>query len=407
MIRPDRRLRILAPAALVCALAAGCGGGDTAVSAPTGGASTTVAGGQTAQQTGAVRLGLVRSGLGDALFVTQPPGESRLFVVQQSGRILILQRGRPLATPFLDVRRRISSGGEQGLLGLAFHPQYAANGRFFVNYTDTRGTTRVVEFRRSTRNRANASSGRVLLSIPQPAANHNGGHLAFGPDGFLYIATGDGGGAGDPQGAGQRVNTLLGKLLRIDVDRRPRGRAYAIPATNRFRGRGQRAEIYSYGLRNPWRFSFDRRTGDLWVADVGQNDREEVNYRRRGTGLGANFGWNAFEGTVRYEGGGPVRGRTPVRPVSEYTHSSGDGCSITGGYVFRGRGVPALAGRYVYADFCTGKVWSMRAGPRPGDVREITARLGRRVSQVTSFGEDRVGNLYLVAGGSLYRFVGR
>ncbi|MEQ9094119.1 MAG: PQQ-dependent sugar dehydrogenase, partial [Miltoncostaeaceae bacterium] len=201
--------------------------------------------------------------------------------------------------------------------------------------------------------------------------------------------------------------TLLGKLLRIDVDRRPGGRPYGIPPGNPFRGRGQRREIYAYGLRNPWRFSFDRRTGDLWIGDVGQNDREEVNFRPRGTGRGANFGWNAFEGSVRYEGGGPVRGRRPVRPVSEYTHSSGDGCSITGGYVYRGRGVPVLRGRYVYADFCTGKVWAMRAGPRPGDVREITALLGRSVSRVTSFGEDRSGNLYLVADGALYRFVGR
>lgn len=403
-----RRLRTLAPAALVCALMAGCGGDDIATSTPAPDErAAPQTRGQTADQARSVRLGRVRGGLGDALYVTQPPGDRRLFVVQQSGRILILDRGRPATRTFLDIRGRISAGGERGLLGLAFHPRYAANGRFFVNYTDRRGDTRVVEFRRANRNRADHRSGRLLLTIRQPQANHNGGHLAFGPDRMLYIATGDGGGAGDPLRAGQRVDTLLGKLLRIDVDRRSRGLRYGIPAGNPFRAPGQRGEIYAYGLRNPWRFSFDRRTGDLWIGDVGQNEREEVNFRRRGTGRGANFGWSAFEGRARYEGGGPVRGRTPVRPVAEYTHSSGDGCSITGGYVYRGRGVPALRGRYVYADFCTGKVWAMRAGPRPGGVREITRLLGRSVSRVTSFGEDRAGNLYLVADGALYRFVGR
>jgi glucose/arabinose dehydrogenase len=263
----------------------------------------------------------------------------------------------------------------------------------------------VVEYRRGTDGRARPGSARVLLTIDQPAANHNGGHLAFGPDGHLYIATGDGGGGGDPQRAGQRLNTLLGKLLRIDVDRRPGGRPYAIPAGNPFRAAGQRREIYAYGLRNPWRFSFDRATGDLWIGDVGQGEREEINFRPARRAAGTNFGWNAFEGSARYPGGGPVTGRAPVAPVSEYTHSSGDGCSVTGGYVYRGVAVPALRGRYVYADFCTGKVWSMRAGPRPGDVREITAGLGRSLSAVTSFGEGPAGELYVIGSGSLYRFV--
>jgi glucose/arabinose dehydrogenase len=387
------------------ALAAGCAGSDdTALSAPV--ADANMPGAAEQQAPGAVKLALVRGGLGDALLVTHAPGESgRLYVVLQSGRVLVLQGRRVLPAPFLDLSSRISSGGEQGLLGLAFHPGYARNGRFFVNYTDTRGDTRVVEYRRGADGRARPGSARVLLTIDQPAANHNGGHLAFGPDGHLYIATGDGGGGGDPQRAGQRLNTLLGKLLRIDVDRRPGGRPYAIPAGNPFRAAGQRREIYAYGLRNPWRFSFDRATGDLWIGDVGQGEREEINFRPARRAAGTNFGWNAFEGSARYPGGGPVTGRAPVAPVSEYTHSSGDGCSVTGGYVYRGAAVPALRGRYVYADFCTGKVWSMRAGPRPGDVREITAGLGRSLSSVTSFGEGPAGELYVIGSGSLYRFV--
>jgi glucose/arabinose dehydrogenase len=400
-----RRLRGLAPVLTAGVLAAGCAGSDdSALSAPAGGAVPSGAAEQ--QAPGAVKLALVRGGLDGALLVTHAPGQAgRLYVALQSGRVVVLQGRRVLPRPFLDVSSRISSGGERGLLGLAFHPGYARNGRFFVNYTDTRGDTRVVEYRRGADGRARPGSARVLLTIDQPAANHNGGHLAFGPDGHLYIATGDGGGAGDPEGAGQRLDTLLGKLLRIDVDRRPGGRPYAIPRGNPFRAAGQRREIYAYGLRNPWRFSFDRDTGDLWIGDVGQSEREEINFRPAQRAAGTNFGWNAFEGRVRYPGGGPVRGRAATPPVAEYTHASGDGCSVTGGYVYRGRAVPVLRGRYLYADFCTGKVWSMRAGPRPRDVREITGSLGRSLSGVTSFGEGPTGELYVIGSGSLYRFV--
>jgi glucose/arabinose dehydrogenase len=350
---------------------------------------------------GAIRLAPVATGLDKPLLVVSPPGDARLFVVEQSGRIRIVQRGRLLGGAFLNVSRLISTGNEQGLLGLAFHPKYAENGRFFVNYTNTRGDTRVVEYRVSGNpNRAAASTARVLLAVAQPYSNHNGGHLAFGPDGFLYIGLGDGGSGGDPENSGQRTDTLLGKILRIDVDNPSGGRPYGTPEGNPFASGGGRPEILHWGLRNPWRFSFDRATGDLWIGDVGQNKIEEIDFRRAG-GSGANFGWNAFEGTSRF--GGTASGPT-VRPVAQYSHDKG--CSVTGGFVYRGSEVASLRGRYVYADYCTGRAWSMRAGPNPGGVREITGSLSRSLTNVSSFGEDAAGEMYAVAGGSVYRFAG-
>lgn len=404
-----RRPLVALLAAAALALAAGCGGSDedeaaTAAVETTPATTTAEQGSGAAEQARGARLVRVRSGLGDALYVTAAPGQpSRLYVVQQSGRIRIMDRGRLRSAPFLDVSGSISSGGERGLLGLAFHPGYARNGRFFVNYTDRSGDTRVVEYRRANANRARPS-GRQLLRIDQPYSNHNGGHLAFGPDGFLYIGTGDGGSGGDPDDNGQDRSTLLGALLRIDVDSRGRGRPYGIPPGNPFARGGGAPEIYAYGLRNPWRFSFDRVRGDLWIGDVGQNAIEEIDFRPRGRGAGANFGWNAFEGRSSFPGGGPLRGSRHVPPVAQYTHSAG--CSVTGGYVYRGSRAGALRGRYVYADYCSGRVWSMRAGPRPGGVREETRRLGQSLGNVTSFGEGLNGDLYVVAGGALYRFVG-
>jgi glucose/arabinose dehydrogenase len=392
-------------------LAVGCSSGDAA-SATTTPATTTPAGGgaatapASAQATRGVRLVKVRGGLGDALDIVPAPGQpNRLYVVQQSGRIRILDHGRLLPGSFLDISSQVSSGGERGLLGLAFHPGYARNGRFYVDYTNRSGDTRVVQYRRASANRANRGSARTLLAIHQPFANHNGGDLVFGPDGDLYIGMGDGGGAGDPEGNGQDVGTLLGKLLRIDVDRRSGGRLYAIPAGNPFARGGGRPEIYAYGLRNPWRFSFDRTRGDLWIGDVGQNRFEEIDYRPKGRGAGANFGWNAFEGRGRYRGGGSLRvGSTPVAPVAQYPHAQG--CSVTGGFVYRGTAVPALRGRYVYADYCSGRVWSLRAGPRPSGVRAETG-LGVSLSNVTSFGQGANGELYLLAHQALYRFARR
>ena len=395
--RPRALLALLALAAVPLA---GCGSSSGAAETTT---TAPAASGASESAASGVRLARVKSGLGDALLATAAPGQAnRLYIVQQSGKVRILQNGRMLPTPFLDVSNLISSGGERGLLGLAFHPKYATNGRFYVDYTNRNGDTRVVEYRRATANRANPKSARRLLAIAQPYANHNGGNLAFGPDGRLYVGMGDGGSGGDPQGNGQNPDILLGKILRIDVNTRTGTLPYGIPADNPYAAGGGRRAIYSYGLRNPWRFSFDRGTGDIWIGDVGQGELEEVDYRPKGGARGVNFGWNAFEGSRPFAGGGPVRGSTPVPPVSEYSHA--DGCSITGGYVYRGTKVPALVGRYVYADFCSGRVWSMRAGPHPGDVREETSRLGTKLFNVTSFGQGLGGELYVIAGGALYRF---
>lgn len=338
------------------------------------------------------------------VYVTQAPGDaSRLFVVEQPGRIVVVRRGRTLKTPFLDLTDRVKSGGEQGLLSVAFAPDYQRSGRFYVDYTDRNGNTRVVEFRRgSSPDRANRGSARQLLFQRQPEANHNGGLLLFGPDGKLYVGFGDGGGAYDHHGRignGQNLGTWLGKILRIDP-LPSGGRPYGVPSDNPFVGRaGAKPEVYWWGLRNPWRFSFDRANGDVTIADVGQDQREEVDFLRSGTGAGDNFGWRAWEGTNRTDGNLNVR--DAVFPVLEYSHAGGN-CSITGGYVVRDRRIPALQGRYVYADYCAGRLLSARlALPRARDKRS----LGLSVPGITSFGEDLAGRVYVVSQqGPVYRF---
>lgn len=348
------------------------------------------------------RLVKVVGDLGDALFVTAAPGDARsLYVVTQSGRVLVVQGNRVRRT-FLDVSGQISAGGERGLLGLAFHPDYATNRRLYVDYTNPDGDTRVVEYTATPDgSRADPTSARVVLGQKQPFPNHNGGMLAFGPDRKLYIGLGDGGSAGDPLRSGQDLGSLLGKILRIDVDG---ARPYAVPDDNPFVGTsGARGEVWHYGLRNPWRFSFDRATGDMWIGDVGQNAVEEIDRAPAGTG-GLNFGWNAFEGTRRYSG--TLRpGSRATRPVTQYTHATG--ISVTGGYVYRGRAIPALRGRYVFADYGSRRVWSIRAGAHPGGLREETRRLGVRPAYITSFGEGPTGELYVIGSGGLYRFASR
>jgi glucose/arabinose dehydrogenase len=356
---------------------------------------------RTTQAAPAPPFKLVRIARADApVYLAQPPGDQRLFVVEQGGTIRILQNGRLLARPFLDLRGKLTSGGERGLLSVAFHPQYARNGRLFVDYTDEQGDTRIVEYH-ARQGAATVSGGqRLLLHIPQPYANHNGGQLEFGPDGDLYIGMGDGGSGGDPQRRGQNLGELLGKLLRIDVDHRSPGLPYAIPEDNPFVGRsGARGEVYSYGLRNPWRFSFDRSTGALLIGDVGQNEYEEVDAVARGAGRGANFGWNHYEARHVFAGGGPVTsaGRL-VTPIAEYPHSQG--CSVTGGYLYRGSSIPALRGRYLYADYCTGRLWSVRvaaSGAGSGLVDWTSAMRAAGAGQPSSFGEDARGELYLTS----------
>ncbi len=319
-------------------------------------------------------------------------GTGRLFVAEQRGVIWVIQDGQVLDTPFLDIQDRVTQLGspsdERGLLGLVFHPQYAETGDFFVNYTDRQGTTQVARFTRTEDpNRADPGSEFRLLTIGQPYGNHNGGDLTFGPDGMLYIAMGDGGSAGDPQGNGQSLQTLLGKLLRIDVDRE---KPYAVPDDNPFRDGGGAPEIWAYGLRNPWRIAFDILTGDLYIADVGQNAWEEVNFLPANAPGGANFGWDYREGRHAYEGS-PPGNLLLVEPVAEYSH--GPDCSVSGGEVYRGTALPAWYGIYLYGDFCTGRVWGLLQG-EPGDFRsELLFDTDARIS---SFGLDEAGELYLV-----------
>jgi glucose/arabinose dehydrogenase len=336
---------------------------------------------------------LTRIGSFDSpVFVTQPRGERRrLFVVEQGGRIRVVRDGRVLEQPFLDISGRVLAGGEQGLLSMAFAPDYAASGRFYVDYTDRDGDTRVVEYRRgSSPDRANPRSARQVLFQSQPESNHNGGLLLFGPDGLLYVGLGDGGGGDDQHGRignGQNLGTLLGKILRIDP-RPAGGRPYRVPPDNPFVGRrGAKPAIYSWGLRNPWRFSFDRATGDIAIGDVGQGAVEEVSFRRRGGARGANFGWRAWEGTRRLDPDLDVANHVP--PALEYSHDGG-GCSVTGGYVVRDPRLPALRGRYVYGDFCVGRLLTARLRPDGASAR---GSLGLRVSALSSFGEDDRGRV--------------
>jgi glucose/arabinose dehydrogenase len=352
-----------------------------------------------------VSLELVVQGLSAPLFLTAPPGDTdRLFVVEQGGRIRIVRDGSIEEPPFLDIGDLVSNGGEQGLLGLAFHPAYATNGRLYVNYTDTLGHTQVVRYSVSADpDVADAGSALPILTVEQPYANHNGGMIAFGPnDGMLYVGMGDGGSGGDPQGHGQNRMTLLGDMLRLDVDG---GTPYAIPADNPYVGSLSVAnEIWASGLRNPWRFSFDRTTGDLYIGDVGQNAWEEISFQPGTSDGGENYGWAIMEGTHCYPPSAGCTGAGLTIPVHEYPHP--EGCSVAGGYVYRGGDSPDLQGRYFFADLCSS--WLRSFAVVNGEARgfqDHTASAGP-VSSVVSFGEDARGELYVVShGGSIRRIV--
>jgi glucose/arabinose dehydrogenase len=328
---------------------------------------------------------------------TAADGTGRLFIVEQAGRIQVVQDGQLLPQTYLDITDRVGSrGNEQGLLGLAFHPHYAQNGFFYVNYTDLNGDTVIARFQVSADdpNRADPGSEKRLLSVKQPFPNHNGGSVVFGPDGYLYLGLGDGGSAGDPLGNGQSLDTLLGKILRIDVDN---GDPYAIPPDNPFAGGGGRAEIWAYGLRNPWRFSFDRLTGDLYIGDVGQNQVEEIDFLPANSPGGSNFGWNFFEGSSAYQGA-PPPGLLTIPPVTEYSHALG--CSVTGGVVYRGSRLPEWQGIYLFGDYCSGSVWGLTRDAQGSWLSKI---LFERVGQITSFGQDEQREVYLVdQGGVVY-----
>jgi len=346
-------------------------------------------------------LRLASGGLDAPVYVTHAGDRSgRLFVVEQDGRIRILRDGTLLPRPFLDIRGKVVSGGELGLLSVAFHPRYAVTGRFFVNYTaDSGGRLRTViaEYRVSDDPDVADPAERVLLEIDQPFRNHNGGLNLFGPDGMLYIGMGDGGSAGDPLNNGQRLDTLLGKLLRIDVDG---GAPYRVPPDNPFVTRpGARGEIWAYGLRNPWRFAFDRVGGALVLADVGQDQWEEVDLIARG----GNYGWRIMEGAHCYAPPAGCDRSGLALPVAEYDHTLG--CSITGGYVYRGTRLPALVGRYVFGDYCSGRIWVLTETARD---RWTMAQVLRTNLRIASFGEDQAGELYVVDhAGAVYRITSR
>jgi glucose/arabinose dehydrogenase len=320
-------------------------------------------------------------------------GSGRLFVWEQSGGAWILRNGEFIDTPFLDVSNLLSddvfngSYSERGLLGLAFHPQYAENGIFFVHYSDANGDTVIARYTVSADNpdQADAASQQIILQVDQPYANHNGGQIAFGPDGYLYIALGDGGSQGDPQGNGQNPSALLGKILRIDVN----ADTYAIPEDNPFVGDSSAApEVWAMGFRNPWRFSFDRATGDLYIADVGQNELEEINFQPADSTGGENYGWNIYEGSQRYSTAAEPTGL--VMPIAEYPHNQG--CSVTGGYVYRGAALPELQGVYFFGDWCTGIIWDTYRDSSQTWQTQIFMDTNYNIS---SFGEDENGELYL------------
>jgi glucose/arabinose dehydrogenase len=309
-------------------------------------------------------------------------GSGRLFIIEKVGRIRIFQDGQLLEAPFMDIDERVgSSGNEQGLLGMAFHPSYVENGFFFVNYTDNNGNTVIARYQVTPDpNTADPNSEVALLNVGQPFRNHNGGGLDFGPDGYLYIGLGDGGSAGDPQGNAQNLVTLLGKMLRLDVDS---AEPYAIPPDNPFGD-----EIWAYGLRNPWRFSFDRASGDLFIGDVGQGNWEEIDYVAAGTPGGVNFGWDYFEGTRPFEGTPPQNAQL-VPPVAEYSH--GEGCSVTGGYVYRGS-MPEWNGIYLYGDYCSATVWGLIRSDGGWQNQILFGAPG----SITSFGQDESGEVYII-----------
>jgi len=395
-------VRRLAPLAALALIGAACSAPGEPTTSPPATTATTTTGLATTttiapRPLADIDLALIEvaSGLSAPLLAAAPPGDDRLFVVEQDGHIRLLRDGEVVGT-FLDLSPSIAYGGEQGLLGLAFHPAYPDDGRFYVDYTDRAGDTVVAEYRVSADpDAADPESRRMLLTVDQPAANHNGGMIAFGPDGYLYVGLGDGGGAGDPHATGQDPEALLGSILRIDVE----GDPYAIPPDNPYATGGGAPEVWAKGLRNPWRFSFD---GDLiYIGDVGQDAWEEIDVAPVAS-RGLNFGWSVTEGSHCYRADGCDINAFHL-PELEYDHTGGN-CSVTGGYVYRGRAVPELAGTYFYGDYCSGmiasfrrdlegiqetRVWSDTLGPVPG---------------LTSFGLDGTGELYLTtADGSLYR----
>ncbi len=362
---------------------------DTNAAQPVVTSESSTSPGIPAAQRASIELKEVVHGLPDPVYLTAPAGDPRLFVVEQAGRIVIVKNGALVARPFLDIQSKVGSGGERGLLSVAFHPQYRTNGYLFVNYTDKHGDTKIERYTVSRDpDAADPATAKLILKIDQPHPNHNGGMNLFGPDGMLYIGMGDGGSQMDPNGNGQSSNTLLAKLLRINVDR---GDPYTIPSANPFAKGGGRGEIWATGLRNPWRFAFDGKYGNLYIADVGQNQYEEIDVVGMNR-AGVNYGWSVMEGFSCLRGASCDQ-RPYQRPVLAYDHS--EGCSITGGFVYRGSEIPALDGHYFYADYCSSWLKSFKLVN--GRISEQTEWPVGKVSAIASFGLDGVGELYLVS----------
>lgn len=384
-------------AALMLSSCGGGGGGSGDAAFPGGGTPN--------PPTLTLALQRVVGGLNQPIHLSAPAGDARLFIAERPGRIRIVSNGVLLTQPFVDISAKTTVNGERGLLSMAFHPQYAQNGYFFVYYTDTNGDIAIDRMQVSSdANVAIPASATRVISVPHPgASNHNGGQLAFGPDGYLYAGTGDGGGSGDPNGNAQNPTSLLGKMLRLDVN----GPGYAIPPDNPYVGMASRRnEIWASGLRNPWRFAFDRADGLLYIADVGQAEREEVNIVPAAQG-GNNYGWRTMEGTACYNASTCDRAGLFI-PQFEYQHGADDanGCSITGGFVYRGAAIPELAGQYLYSDYCKGylKSFSYRNGVA-GTVRDWS--IGD-IGNVLSFGQDGAGELYMLsANGGVYKIAKR
>lgn len=352
-------------------------------------------------------LGLqeVASGLNMPIFLTAPPGDSRLFILERAGRIRVVQNGILLATPYLDISALTTTSGERGLLSMAFHPQYASNGYFFLYYTNLAGDI-VIERRQVSAGNANVAdslSALTILTIPHPTfSNHYGGLLSFGPDGYLYAGTGDGGGAGDPPRNAQNTNVLLGKLLRLDVNASSAAQPYAIPPGNPFATAGGRPEIWAYGLRNPWRYAFDVPAQLLYIADVGQANLEEVDVRPVGQ-AGNNYGWNIMEGTQCYNSASCNQAGL-VLPAITYNNDTANGCSITGGYVYRGTALPELAGQYLYSDYCS--AWLKSFSYSNGTASAVKDWGITNVGNILSFGQDAQNELYMLSGtGKVYKIV--
>ncbi|HEX8026546.1 MAG TPA: PQQ-dependent sugar dehydrogenase [Candidatus Limnocylindrales bacterium] len=364
--------------------------------------------GPVVQSAPAIQLQLLVGGLSQPVYLTSArDGTGRLFIVEKTGRIRVWSGSSLLSTPYLDIHTLVTGGSEQGLLGLAFSPKFTTDHKLYIDYTDVNGNTKIVEYRQSTGspNTVDTSTRRTVLTITQPFANHNGGDIVFGPDGYLYIGMGDGGSAGDPNNNGQNLSSLLGKLLRINPLSYTSTRGYTIPSSNPFVGRTGRDEIWSYGLRNPWRFSFDRVAGTLWIGDVGQDTWEEVDRAGRstaGAGRGVNYGWHVMEGRSCYSPATNCNRTGKTLPPVEYKHLAGR-CAITGGHAYRGTAISGMAGLYLFGDYCTGEIWYTNA---TSTAQVSAVRLLDTSLNISSFGEDASNELYVCdLNGAVYKVV--